>query len=268
MTEHDDVIQTLRTQGALAGLVWAYHSATERTLGDFSEAAGHTASWLGFTRFTLLSDRMDRVFSCRKYSLHAEASPNESLDLLHAELTKDDIDAMPQIDSALVQRADLKGSPGWVCGQRRFLIASFGFGEIDEISWSQKSPTKQRVAHQQSPDSVQEGFFDDLPEDERNVLVKRSDLEDLGFQTLVIAHSLQFNGTGSELYLGRPRFNIGGGNAWHWRENLLTEPPPSQTRQNNDPIDGPTSESNVEDAPVRLRRQAGIASVNRVNGKQ
>ena len=52
---------------------------------------------------------------------------------------------------------------------------------------------------------------------------------------------------------GRARLNLGGGPAWHWRENLLTIALPAEDRTGPAaPV--PVDTSWVPDAPVRLRR--------------
>jgi len=57
--------------GVLAGVRWAYLSATTRSLETYSEADGHDAAWLGNTRFTLFRNRLDRVFACERYAVHS-----------------------------------------------------------------------------------------------------------------------------------------------------------------------------------------------------
>lgn len=68
MSGRDDLVSTLDRAGVLVGIRWAYLSAAGRVLEDYSEAAGHDATWVGVTRFTLFRDRLDRVFSCRRYA--------------------------------------------------------------------------------------------------------------------------------------------------------------------------------------------------------
>jgi len=114
MNEHDEVIKGFEDAGVLDGIRWAYQSATSRVLADYSEAAGHDSTWVGTTRFVLFRDRLDRVFSCGRYSVGTDSVVEASLDLLHAELTFVDVSTMPQLPSGLVIRANLNGSPGWV----------------------------------------------------------------------------------------------------------------------------------------------------------
>src|SRR4051812_30274298 len=106
--------------GVLDGVRWAYRSAVARSLEMYTEADGHDAAWLGHTKFTLFRDRLDRVFACERYAVHSGKN-DADLDVLYAELSGPDIDAMPRLNPDLVRRCDLSGSPGWVCGERRFL---------------------------------------------------------------------------------------------------------------------------------------------------
>src|SRR5215813_1409160 len=61
MDEQHDVIVKLGDAGILAGVRWAYESATRRALETYSEADGHDAAWLGNTRFTLFRLRRRRA---------------------------------------------------------------------------------------------------------------------------------------------------------------------------------------------------------------
>jgi hypothetical protein len=253
MTEQQDALEGLQEAGVLAGIRWAYLSATSRVLDDYSEAAGHDATWVGITRFNQFRDRLDRVFACGRYAVPAGSSSAVSLDVLHAELTERDIATMPRLAPDLVERADLNGSPGWAWQGWRWLLASCVFGKIDELPWSEKSPTKQRVARQPNPDPDQASLFDDLAEEEvagLAVLLAASDQQYR--QTLVVAHSQDVGHESGELVLGRARMNARRSEAWHWRHNLLSDPPSSSGSQIVDPL--PTGPDPVPDAPVRLRR--------------
>src|ERR1700722_19662748 len=66
MGEQQEVIEELTAAGVLAGIRWAYESATRRSLESYCEADGHDPAWLGHTRFTLFRDRLDRVFTCSR----------------------------------------------------------------------------------------------------------------------------------------------------------------------------------------------------------
>lgn len=251
MTEKTDLIAKLQASEILNGIRWAYASAVSRTLADYSEDAGHDTAWLGNTRYILFRDRLDRVFSCEKYGLQAGEDSAAGLDLVRIELTERDIKAMPSIEPGLVRRSDLNRSPGWFAEGLRFLIASAEFGKIDALPWPRKSPTKQAVASQASPEPLPT-LFDVLAEDEIAGLATLVD-ETLDVETFVVAHSLDAVGHKRELVFGRPRLNEGGGDAWYWYENLLNVPTQPGGRQN---APQPTGTDSSPDAPVRLRKKS------------
>jgi hypothetical protein len=251
VTEKTDLIAKLQAAEILNGIRWAYASAVSRTLADYSEDTGHDTAWLGNTRYILFRDRLDRVFSCEKYALQAGEDSAAGLDLVRIELTERDIKSMPSIDPGLVRRSDLNRSPGWFAEGLRFLIASADFGKIDALPWPRKSPTKQAVASQASPEPLPT-LFDVLSEDEMAGLATLGD-DTLDVETFVVAHSLDAVGHKQELVFGRPRLNEGGGDAWYWYENLLTSPTQPGGRQNAPQPTGPDSSP---DAPVRLRKKS------------
>jgi hypothetical protein len=266
MSEEQEVIESFGEVGVLAGIRWAYLSAADRVLDDYSEAAGHDTTWAGVTRFILFRDRLDRVFACGRYAVPPGGEVTASLDLLHAELTDRDVATMPQLPPELVVRADLNGSPGWACQDWRWLLASCAYGKIDELPWPQKSPTKQRVADQPDPD--QPRLFDDLADAEVGGLQELFTSEpDLVRQTLVVAHSQDIDHDRYQLVLGRARLNTGGGRAWYWRQNLLAAPPATDGRRlEGDP--SPTDPDTVPDAPVRLRRMTSEHPGEPASGEQ
>lgn len=257
----------------LGGIRWAYDSATSRVLEDFSEDDGHDAAFAGTMRYTLIRDRLDRVFSTGKYAIPpGNADQQVSLDLVHAALTKRDIETMPALAPGLVVREDLNGSPGWRWTHWRWLLAAAQYGHLDTVPWPRKSTTKQRVARQPSPDSDQPTLFEDFAAEEIGGLAEMLNaVLKLDLDTLVVGHTQDVAHNGRELVLGRARLNTGGGPAWHWRQDLLTLPPmddggrtpvpnPSPMPIGPDPIA-------VEDATVRLRpaatRRTGRASGER-----
>lgn len=256
MTENTDLIVRLRAGGILDGIQWAYASATSRALADYSEDAGYDTAWLGSTRFILFRDRLDRVFACGKYALQSGADASAGLDLVRVELTEKDIEAMPAIAPDLVRRSDLNHSPGWLFEDVRFLLASCEFGKIDVLPWPQKSPTKQTVAKQPSPEPAPT-LFDELAAGEVGGLLALAD-DALDVDTFVVAHTLDSVSQKRELVFGRPRLNHGGGDAWHWYENLLSGPSSWGSEQT---IPRPTGPDSVPDAPVRLRDKAGQRDV-------
>ncbi len=255
MTEQQQVVNAFREAGILDGIRWAYVAAADRVADDYSEAVGHDTTWAGMTRFTLLRDRMDRVFACGRYALAEGADGSVSLDVLHAELSDRDIAAMPALAPDLVVRADLNGSPGWAWGGWRWLLASCIHGQIDQLPWPQKSPTKQQVARQPSPEVAQPTLFEGFHDGEVPGLEQLASAEvSLDLQTLVVAHAQDIDHDEREVVLGRPHLNEGGGPAWHWRYDLLGMPPSSAGRRLDDapPPAGPES---APDAAVRLRRK-------------
>lgn len=266
MSEHHDVISQLETAGVLTGIRWAYRSAAARTLDDYSDAAGYDATWLGISRFTLFRDRLDRVFAGGKYRLPDGTDAGISLDVLHAELSESDIRTMPRLTPGTVRHANLNGSPGWAWRDWRWLLASSAFGKIDDVPWSQKSPTKQRVARQPNPNPEQGSLFEDAAEGEiaglKALLAASSQLD---LETFVIAHSLDPVSRDVQLVFGRAQLNHGGGEAWHWYEDLMRMPPAGGTRR-FDAAPSPTRPEVEPDAPVRLRRPAAEQSDTQASG--
>jgi hypothetical protein len=247
--EQREVIAELGDAGVLAGVRWAYVSATTRSLEQYSEADGHDAAWLGNTRFTLFRDRLDRVFACERYAVHS-GNDDADLDVLYDQLSGRDIASMPHLDSGLVRRANLNGSPGWAHGERRFLLASCDHGKLDTLPWPRKSPTKQRVAGQRNPEPPQPSLFDDEEIGGLEFLLAAQ--QELDLTTFVVGHTLDPLSQQMELVLGRPRLNTGGGQAWHWYQDLLVVPPATGGRRLDDtPL--PTGPNTAPDAPVRLR---------------
>lgn len=254
MSEQQDVVVELSEAGVLPGVRWAYVSATSRTLEMYSEADGHDIPWLGNTRFTYFRDRLDRVFACERYAVRPQGEGTD-LDQLYAELSAEDISSMPRLDPALVVRSNLNGSPGWACGSRRVLLASGAFGKLDQMPWPQKSPTKQRVARQPNPEPAQPSLFEGFAEEEVGGLeFALRAANQLDMTTFVLAHALDALSQQKELVIGRPRLNSGGGQAWHWRHDVLSAPPADGGRRLDD-APRPTGPDSVPDAPVRIRRR-------------
>lgn len=261
MDEQHDVIAELGDAGVLAGVRWAYESATRRALESYSEADGHDVAWLGSTRFTLFRDRLDRVFACDRYA--ASAADGLDLDVLYAELSDQDLLTMPRLLPGLVRRCDLRGSAGWGYRGWRFLLASGEFGGLDTLPWLHRSTTKQLVALQRGPDIRQPSLFETLLAEDGaaeafggiDTVLLAADRE-LDLVTYVVAHSLDAFSGEIELVLGRPRLNLGGGPAWHWYQDLLTVPLPGAGRR-PDADQVPADPTGVPDAPVRLRRLEG-----------
>jgi hypothetical protein len=258
MGEQHNVIAELGTAGVLDGVRWAYESATRRSLESYSELDGHDTAWLGNTRFTLFRDRLDRVFSCQRYAV--PGADDVDLDVLYAELSDYDLQSMPRLTPGLVGRADLQGSAGWSHRGLRFLIASGEFGRLDTLAWADRSTTKQLVALQRNPDPHlrQPSLFEDLAADDAaglDALLLATGRE-LDLVTFVVAHTLDAPTGQIELVFGRPRLNLRGGPAWHWRQDLLAIDLPHPRRE---PVVPPAASgpAGVPDADVRLRRVEG-----------
>lgn len=267
MNEQSEVIAELGDVRVLAGVHWAYRSTVTRSLETYNEADGHDAALLGNIRYTLFRDRLDRVFACERYAV-SSGDDDADLDLLYDQLSKRDIETMPRLEANLVRRANLNGSPGWVHCERRLLLASCDFGKLDLLPWPQKSATKQRVAKQRNPEPPQPDLFEGLnPEEIGGLEALLTSAYDLDFKTYVVAHSLDPVSQQFELVLGRPRLNSGGGQAWHWRQDLLSLPPIDGGRRAGDaPL--PTGPNTVPDAPVRLRRAGDERRGGHASGEQ
>lgn len=256
MNEPREVVASLAGAGVLAGIQWAYRSATAGVLEVYSEEAGFDPTWAGMTRFTLFRDRLDRVFACGRYAVSPGADATVSLDLLHAQLTESDIATMPDLPTDLVERADLNGSPGWAWLNVRWLLASCPYGRVGQVPWLSKSLTKQRVALQRNPDPAQPSLFDWAADGEQDgleaLLTRRTELDRT---TLVVAHSQDIDHGSLELVLGRPRLNVGGGAAWHWYQDLLGTPATGGVRR-IDSLPLPVVADTEPAAPVQLRHAA------------
>jgi hypothetical protein len=254
VSEQQDVIAELSDAGVLAGVRWAYLSATARALDMYSEADGHDVALLGSIRYTLFRDRLDRVFACERYAVRS-GNDDADLDLLYDQLSEQDVDSMPRLEAGLVLRSNLSGSPGWAYGDLRFLLASCEFGKLDRLPWLQKSPTKQRVASQRDPEPPQPSLFEELEPEETSGLEMLASRQELDLTTYVVAHSLDPLSQRIELVFGRTRLSSGSSQAWRWRQNLLGAPPADGGRRSDDtPM--PPGPDTVPDAPVRLRRPA------------
>lgn len=267
MTEQQELITELSEAGVLGGVRWAFGSAVARTRQSYSELDGHDAAWVGNTRFTLLRNRLDRVFACERYTV--AGSGDVDTDVLFAELSEQDISTMPRLAPDLVQRRNLNGSPGWAYREYRFLLASSEFGKIETLPWPERSPTKQQVAAQRNPEPEQHSLFDSLADEEVGGLIGMATAAQAEpeLTTYVVAHSLNVLTGEVELVLGRARLNAGGGPAWHWRENIWIVPPAGGQRgTGGTPL--PTDPTPVPDAPVRLRRRTDTQSDSTAGSEQ
>ncbi|MFD9000873.1 hypothetical protein ACFV0T_07870 [Streptomyces sp. NPDC059582] len=262
MSEQQDALEDLGSSGVLSGLTWAGVSAYRRTMEDYDPDTGHDQAWIGGTAHRLLCDRLNRVFSTGKHAVDSPQSASAGMDAVAAGLLPGEHRKMPIIAPGVVTRSDLNKSPGWQHGRWRFLLTSFVYGESNRIPWWRKSPTKQSVAAQLKPEGFVEcrqATLDEALEPSLAAAVQSvRKYDESEVITLIVAHSVERELSIRELYLGRSRLNRGGGEAWYWKHDLLatdfgtpgTRPIPAS------PGPRPGS-SSVQDAPVRLRREAG-----------
>lgn len=258
MSERDDVLETFVRARVMEGLRWAFDSACARVREDYSDDAGYDVGWFGYTRFTLLRDRLDRVFSCERYAVPEGVDGRVSLDVVRAELTQSDIDTMPAIQPGAVVRSNLNGSPGWAMGGYRILLHSIPPGKgANDVTWPAARPTKHLVAQQPTTDGDEPTLFDDLaPEHQVDLAAIIDQAVPLDLRTLIVAHALSPLIDTQALVLGQPRLNDRGGRPWHWTHDLLQAPPSGGGRL-RPPAPAPSQPDGVPDAPVKLRRRAG-----------
>lgn len=264
MTDRDNILRRFEETGILDGIRWAYRSAARQVSEDFSEESGHTAGWVGNTRYVLLQDRLDRVFSCGRYALNDDMPLGEGRDIVFAALTQDEIETLPLIDPGVVRRSNLNHSIGWSFNDTRWLLASGPFGKLDAIRWDRRSPTKRLVAQQRNIDPNQASLFEDLPEESTAQwidAITSPRLADLDQLTLVIGHSQDIMTWRTELGIGIPRL-AHDGSAWNWFENLLTAPPTKGGARLIQTAN-PSEDQSVDepDAPVKLRRKVEKAEL-------
>ncbi|MDQ6733181.1 MAG: hypothetical protein M3Z35_03540, partial [Nitrospirota bacterium] len=146
MSEETDVIEALEEAGVVALFNWVGRVAFERVFRDFDEDAGHDQAIVGSLAYKYLLNLFDRATSSGKYTLPDGSSPEDGRDLLRLGITDQAFADMPRFDRDSINRSNFNGSPGWATPEIRWLLQSFKFSGIDKIAWSDKSPTKQRVA--------------------------------------------------------------------------------------------------------------------------
>lgn len=254
MSEQAEVVGALEEAKIINLFEWAGRIAYGRVFQDFDEEAGHDQAIVGSLGYKYLINLLDRAGGCGKYALPEGTSPEAGLDLLRAGITDEAFDDMPPFTPGSIIRSNFNGSPGWASGNIRWLLQSYNFGEIDRISWSQKSETKRRVAQHPSSEDPNALFtLADLGLEEEGLV------EDLDFtgKTLVLAHAFD-RATGSfEMYLGRSRETVSRGDTpWHWRHLVAFGGPgaaPLGTMDETPDLPGTPASSDVEDTPVRLR---------------
>ncbi|TLW91336.1 hypothetical protein FFT09_19020 [Saccharomonospora piscinae] len=266
MAEEDQVLDLLADRGVLEALLWAHGSAYGQVRQDFNPEGGQKQGWIGYNAYTYLVDRLDRVFQCGDYQAPSGEGP-VGRDVLAAGIS--DFATMPDLAPGTVVRHDLNGSPGWMVDGWRWLLASYPFGQVTKIRWTDKSETKQTVARQ--PHNTDDGGLFTI-EDVAGLprLEELGDHEQLLRNTLVLAHAMDSNTVDFELFLGRIRWNQDRGDAWVWRSDLLdrqTPPPAGRTTPKLPDNPVPPSSTEANDAPVSIRRLPNDSSAPRAIGE-
>jgi hypothetical protein len=270
-SERERAVQALGRARVIDGLAWAWASARGQTLSSYDPDTGHNQAWVGFNAFTVLTDRLDRVFSLGRFALPGGLGSATGADLVAQGLNSGEFERMPVIERGVVLRDDVNGSPGWRHGRWRILLQSYGGQDVDRIPWPQKSPTKQLVAQPISSSQLA------LP---LGVLTLPGPLDDAELfgpaagggagpgswpaeggpvVNLVAAYAIDAVTERSALHLGHPQLNRGGGQAWAWRIALDVDGV-SETPAAGLALGGPAADAGerpaVPDAPVRLRPAA------------
>ncbi len=248
MTEYEEVLEDLTTAGILTGIAWALAASRRRLLQDAEGEPAYGQTWIGQTAHFLLCDRLDRVFSCEAYA-HEGGAAGAGLDVLHAGLTSEEVAAMPDIAPGVVVRDGLNGSPGWRCGQWRWLLSSYLPRQVDQIKWALKRPTKQRVAQQGFGQATVPHEVLALFEVEAAAFAAPAD----GITTLVLAHAFDVQDGTSEAVIGRSQFNPSGQAPWYWKEPIPAAALAVGSETRRETRIG-TAVDDDADAPVRLRR--------------
>ncbi|MEV4533314.1 hypothetical protein AB0J82_05725 [Asanoa sp. NPDC049518] len=253
MTEDEKVIAEMTDAGIVAALAWAASSAHSRAWSDFDPETGHNQTVLGVAAHTLLADRQDRVFRVAKYSA---ADDGQDQDLLLAGLLPAERSSLPAVSG--VERADLHHSPAWQYLGFRWFLSSFEHGRVHDIAWSRKSPTKRKIAAQTDGDSLDQFVLPGTYDSPIGLELHQLTLGELlqadtrsSVLDLVLAHSVDPHTGATELFLGRPRLNVGGGRPWVWLRSLVDDDSAGSVVRPD--ATGPERSVEMPEAPVRLR---------------
>lgn len=221
MINRSEVLETIRSSDVSVGISWAFGSACEQILEDFTRGAGYGALTAGVGRYEVLADRLDRVFSCGVY----EVTPGmefAGLDVLFEGLSERARATMPVIKAGTVTRSNLNGSNGWRVGGFRFITHSFDPGELAHIDWTSAKKTVKAVSRQSPSASDPVTLLDQiLTAADREDLAAQDALPLVDLPTFVLGHSLDLVTSERELIIGHSRYNDDLGNPWHWQESLL-----------------------------------------------
>ncbi|MCP2326997.1 hypothetical protein HDA40_005504 [Hamadaea flava] len=266
MTEQEDVLAALRAVGIVDALEWAARSAHTQAFQDFRPETGHDLVVLGTIAHALIRDRQDRAFRCMKYARPAvddgAEAEVEAIDTLIEGLTDRDQKEMPREISVPVIRKNLNGSPGWRYDNYQWFLASYTYGEVGQIPWGQKSPTKKSIAARMGGndrDQLVIPMYDgpdqplNLSGDFRTIAEELVKASAGGVVQLILAHAIEPLTGFDEVFLGRPRLNTEGGPSWDWLEKLIGRGDDGMPSRVHGPAPRPQDPDSVADAPVRLR---------------
>ena len=256
MTE-DEQLKRLEMSGALDLLRWAGPVVFARVRQDYDEAAGHDRAIAGSLAYKYFLDLFDLATSSGRFRIAKDSTEDAGMDILRAGIPEQAFNAMPRFDHGSARRADCNGSPAWAFGNVRWVLQSYPFGEIDEVQWLEKSPTKQTLA-KSAPSATAEELYGwtDLDFDETSP----TRVDAFEGETLVMAHAYDAETGSFEVHIGRSRLSKAIGMPWLWRTLVIsggtyagTTSIPSSSRV----LPGTPPTRQVEDAAVRLRPIAG-----------
>lgn len=224
MISRQRALEILTANDVARGIAWAFNSACDQALEDFTRGTGYGALTAGVGRYELIADRLDRVFSCGDYAV-ADGMESVGLDVLYEGLTERAIQTMPVIPAGSVVRSNFRGSNGWALGGFRFITHSFALGELARINWTQASKTLQAVSRQPADETDLMTLLDVMLNlEQRNDLAAQDDLPSITMPTLVLAHALDRHTAERQLAIGHSRYNDDERDPWNWHEDLLARP--------------------------------------------
>jgi hypothetical protein len=253
MDEREQVVSLLDRAGVLAAIRWAHRSAYGDVWREYNPQGGHDQGWVGITAHKFMIDRQNRAFQLAEFAVRP-GEGHVGRDVLADGILDSDFQSMPVIEPGAVVRADLNQSPGWMHGDWRWLMASFPYGRIDRIRWTQRSMTKKVVARQPSSGD-DDGLFSlaDIPG--FPPLDSLEEAERLLRHTFVLAHAMDLETGETQVFLGRSRWNSDKGNPWVWKHDLSV-PPSSAVRMSMDAV---PDDTDVPDAQRQRPRAIGDA---------
>lgn len=263
MPTEADLLPALERGQALSLIQWVAATAAARVSKDFDEDAGHDQAVVGFLSYKYHCDLFDRATSSGRYALPADAPAGLGLDIVRRGITDEAYESMPRLEPGSIRRSNFRGSPGWAVNDVRWVLQSFGFGNIDQIVWAQKSDTKQAVARQVYVDETSYLFsYEQLGVEEP--LAEPLDDAFVG-TTLVLCHSYDKETGSYQEYIGDSKVSERYGDGpWYWRRLVASggvTPSGSATTTEKD-LPGTAPSVDVEDASVRIRANRGAKAVD------